>query len=501
MSLVNHSMNRRFQLLALTFKRLIRRPGRTALTVLGIAAAVGTLTTLAGFYDGYRNGLERELAGLGYEALITKRGCPYEIATFALQGRDALGAGVTTTSCVAEASGAADDDIQEPGIYIAAEIADLVRGDPDVAIATPLLTCPVEESRGQRRFFLFQGVDLESYRRIKPELALTSGSWLSPADRPQDVLELKDGRTLGGLIIHEDADTLTLQQIVFRAFSGDEIDALLNPELEGLTTTREITHYRTDIARVRPAELPREPRILAGADVAEQLELSSGDPFEVEGIGHFRIAGVLARTGSTDDGNFLMDLPIAQRFFLAYGRLTGVGVKLKDPRQLVEFRDRASMLPGVQVVSLSEVRGGLESLLATAEILMLSLAALATVVAAFGIINTVLTSVRERSREIGILKALGAPDRAVFELVQIETLLLCLMGSGGGLLLAWIGGAAAASLMRSLLPYAPSGVLIEIGAGLAAMAVAGALVLGFLAGLIPAWRAARLDPIRAIGVE
>ncbi|MEQ8768777.1 MAG: FtsX-like permease family protein [Planctomycetota bacterium] len=491
----------RSQLLLLTLKRLWRRPTRTVLTVLGIAAAIGTLATLAGFYRGYRSGLERELAGLGYEALITRRGCPYEIATFALQGRDALGAGVTTTSCVAEAAGNGSRDLEEPGIYIPASIKDLVAQDPEVAIATPLLTCPVEESGGQRRFFLFQGVDLDSYRRIKPGITLAAGDWLSPADRPQDVIVKADGERLSGLIIHEDDETVTLQQIELREFQGDEIAALLNPELKGVLGTREITHYRRDIEDIERAGLPTEPSVLAGADIAEQLDLEPGRTLDLTGIGRFRIAGILGRTGSTDDGHFLMDLPIAQRFFLAFGRLTGIGVKLNDPRQLPAFRDRAAKLPGVQVVSLSEVRGGLENLLATAEVLMLSLAVLATIVAGFGIVNTVLTAVRERSREIGILKALGARDGSVFGLVQLETALLCLIGSALGLLGALCFGSLASTLMKDLLPYAPTGALVVIGIDLVALAVGGALVLGFLAGLYPAWRAARLDPARVIGVE
>mgnify|MGYP000397899611 CR=1 FL=1 len=120
------------------------------------------------------------------------------------------------------------------------------------------------------------------------------------------------------------------------------------------------------------------------------------------------------------------------------------------------------------------------------------IAVIALVVGAIGIANIMLVSVTERTREIGIMKAVGARNRDVMELFLLEATLL---GAGGaliglplGLAVSW-GAAQYADVGFALAPF------------WSALAVLVGVLVGVVAGLYPAWRAARIDPIEALRYE
>ncbi len=118
-----------------------------------------------------------------------------------------------------------------------------------------------------------------------------------------------------------------------------------------------------------------------------------------------------------------------------------------------------------------------------------AVAVVAGAIGALGVVNTMLMSVRERVRELGVLRATGWLRRDVFVLVLIEAALL---GAVGGALGA-LGGAGAGWVASHLLPIKPF-----TPPGLVVASVLGAVALGALGGLYPALYASRLDPIGAI---
>jgi putative ABC transport system permease protein len=125
-----------------------------------------------------------------------------------------------------------------------------------------------------------------------------------------------------------------------------------------------------------------------------------------------------------------------------------------------------------------------------------ALLALAVVIAILGIVNTLLLSVLERTREIGLLRAIGMERRQVREMVRVESVLIALLGAALGLLIGVSSGAAIQSVMRDDgLPVLDIPVL-----QLFVIALAAALT-GVLAALWPARHAARLDVLAAIGTE
>ncbi len=107
-------------------------------------------------------------------------------------------------------------------------------------------------------------------------------------------------------------------------------------------------------------------------------------------------------------------------------------------------------------------------------------------------INTMLMAMREQTADIGILKALGFTDGAMFSLLIAQGLLLCLLGGGLGMLLAWVTEGQVADGLGSMFPG------YKIQAGTFAFAAGITVVLGLLAGVVPAWGARRLRCVQAL---
>jgi putative ABC transport system permease protein len=127
---------------------------------------------------------------------------------------------------------------------------------------------------------------------------------------------------------------------------------------------------------------------------------------------------------------------------------------------------------------------------------MNAISGMAVLVGGLGVLNTMLMSVLERTREIGVLRAMGWRRRSVLGLIMREALIL---GLGGGLV-----GILVAFLLAQLMYYAP-GMEGMIGASwtweIFARAVSVALFLGLLGGIYPAYRATRLPPVEALRYE
>lgn len=113
----------------------------------------------------------------------------------------------------------------------------------------------------------------------------------------------------------------------------------------------------------------------------------------------------------------------------------------------------------------------------------------------FAVLNTMLMAGRERTRDIGVIKALGFTDGVVFALLMLESLLLCGVGGAGGVGLALLLEAGTAAGLSSMFPgYDITPETIALGIGLA-------LGLGVIAGIVPAWQASQLRVVQALRPE
>jgi putative ABC transport system permease protein len=239
---------------------------------------------------------------------------------------------------------------------------------------------------------------------------------------------------------------------------------------------------------------------LIGAEVARRRHLRPGDRLEDEESREtFRVSGVLRRTGGQDDSFIYIPLATAQRLFRHPGQITNMLITVVDPERVLEVA--AAMRrrePDANVVPMAQVLQTMLNLARTTRLLITCVVLIALLISVFGVVNTVMTSVFERTGEIGMLRAVGASRAEVFRLVWTETLLVCTIGGAVGNGLALLGSRLLEALVRSQLPYAPEGTLITPDALLFAGCVAGAAVLGAAAGVLPAARACALRPVEAI---
>ena len=215
----------------------------------------------------------------------------------------------------------------------------------------------------------------------------------------------------------------------------------------------------------------------------------------------FKVVGILERTGTQDDGTIFIPLKTAQKIFDRPDEITTIGIKLKKGADSGRLEEKLYKLPDLQVVSLTQVKDTIMSLISTAKVMVLSIAIIAILIAMVGVINTILTSVWERFQEIGILKTIGAMPGDIFQLIWIETLILCTAGGILGVILALVLARVTDILIRRILPYAPGGGLVLIDLKLVFTTLIAILGIGLLSGLYPAWKAGRIRPLEAIRGE
>jgi putative ABC transport system permease protein len=246
-----------------------------------------------------------------------------------------------------------------------------------------------------------------------------------------------------------------------------------------------------------------EPGIVAGAAVARDAKLNLGDELVIRGE-TLAVRGILRETGSRDDGILFIPLPVAQRLYGAGDRVSYIAVQVDDLARTEEHIITIKEVANVGVVSDDQLLKSVLGIVGTVSMTMQLIAAVAVLAAAFGIINTMMTATYERKREIGILQALGARRRVIFTIFLLES---GFYGLAGGLV-GVIGGLAFSSLAAPLISRNTFTAFVKGSEGAALFdpaiifgSIFFSLVVALLAGLYPAWRAARMSPVEAISYE
>jgi putative ABC transport system permease protein len=220
-----------------------------------------------------------------------------------------------------------------------------------------------------------------------------------------------------------------------------------------------------------------------------------------------KILGILEPTGTQDDGFFYVPLPLAQQIFQKPGKVTTVALRLDDPAQAGPIGERLQKLEGVEVITMSELLGTQQRMMESAKMLVFAIVFIAIAISAIGVLNTVLMSVFERTREIGVMRATGAGKAHVFGLIWLETLLMTAIGGVIGLGAAIVGAgvlekAVVAGLSQvKFITMNSHSRLAEFDPRIVVMTLLFVLGIGLVAGIYPAFRASRQEPIEALRTE
>ena len=143
------------------------------------------------------------------------------------------------------------------------------------------------------------------------------------------------------------------------------------------------------------------------------------------------------------------------------------------------------------VSSQDSMRETAENIQNTLSLLLGGIAGISLVVGGIGVMNVMLVSVTERTKEIGIRKALGAKRKDILVQFLIEALILCMLGGAIGVIL----GISAGLILQTF------GFKFAIKSGIIAIAFASSLFIGVVFGIFPAYKASKLNPIEALRTE
>jgi putative ABC transport system permease protein len=245
-----------------------------------------------------------------------------------------------------------------------------------------------------------------------------------------------------------------------------------------------------------------------GSDLARKYDKHAGDTIDLKGM-TFEVVGVLEPTLTAPDQTAEVPLQAAQRLYVR-SLPPVVGTKLSpaevatsmvvyptagtDPEVLAPRIEAA--VPNVAAMTgkdFDKQIGGATSILNS---ILIGIALISLLVGGLSVINTMAMSIAERTREIGIKRAIGASRARIVREFVLESAVIGFIGGAVGLVLGAIVVTVVNEAGRS------SGtVLFDLTTGTAITAIAFATILGAVAGFVPALHAARLDPVSALRYE
>lgn len=239
-----------------------------------------------------------------------------------------------------------------------------------------------------------------------------------------------------------------------------------------------------------------DTELMLGATAARSLEKGVGDKIAI-GTTEGEVVGIYRSEIPFFDGAIVMPMEPMQRMFGRDGEATAFLIKLEpdlDPQDAAAHLEET--IDGISVITSAEEYSKVDQGLDIADGMVRVVSLLAIVVGSIIVMNTMWMTVFERTREIGVLRAVGWSQRSVMSMILIEALVVGLIAAVVGCLLGIV--------------LAESTRLIAVGAQFNrpvyswptfALAFAIAVVLSLLGALAPAWRAMRISPVEALRYE
>jgi putative ABC transport system permease protein len=234
--------------------------------------------------------------------------------------------------------------------------------------------------------------------------------------------------------------------------------------------------------------------VILGDTVAEALAKSVGDNIELHGE-KFRIVGITKYTSVINRGTAIVLLPDLQEATYRQKQVSMIHVNFNRhliASDIARVKDGIESLGRVSVSTASEMLQN-DRNFSILKAVSLAVSIIALAMGVLNVLNSLLMATQERTREIGIVAAIGWTDTRIMASIVIEGLLMCAVGCVLGILISYI-----ASLLFPLIPTIGNYITFSPSLGLILPTVVAAFVLCMIGSLYPAWRAIRVPPAVAL---
>jgi ABC-type lipoprotein release transport system permease subunit len=235
--------------------------------------------------------------------------------------------------------------------------------------------------------------------------------------------------------------------------------------------------------------------VLIGATAADLMDKQVGDSLRLT-ESTFRIVGIYETGDAFEDSGAVLPLDQAQIVLGKPRQVSLVYIQLKDPALQQRLIDRVTRQWPDLAISTSHEFADKQMMGDMMNGFVWAIAGLAILIGGIGMANAQLMAVFERTREIGVLRAVGWSRSRVLLLILSESLVVALAGGLIGILLGWALLMASSSVV-SIFGANPTQIAPET----LVQALTTVMILGVVGGLYPAWRASRLAPLEALGYE
>ena len=268
--------------------------------------------------------------------------------------------------------------------------------------------------------------------------------------------------------------------------------------------------------RLRPGQEPPPPPELIDQQIQMIVLKYDQNGNEIRKTISLRVAGIINETGGEPDYSVYLPLELtkslnewANGYRINYNKdgYSQVIVKVEDANQALDIAEQITAM-GFQAITPQSFLQGINSFFVVLQVIFGGVGAIALLVAAIGIANTMAMSILERTREIGLMKAVGATNRDVLSIFLGEAAGIGFIGGLGGIVIGWLAAQGMNVLALAYLAGqasqqggAPPSVAVYTPIWLPIFALIFSTLIGMLSGLYPALRAATMIPVQALKYE